>query len=835
MPTTTRIRSTTLFMALVLAALSPAVADRIDVVGRIDLAPILGPVPPDYRVRAIAHDGASLWLVHPAGDRLLRVHPASGALLGSPKLVGRARIEPVGMTFAEGSLWVLNALERELLRVAPTGRVLSATSLRGFEGALLGVDFLPAAPGRRGLLYVVLRGTSDLSDHLIGWELRDGRMVFSRDDAMALGNSSAIASTVIEGVPYTWVALPRSFWTRIEGDEEERPPLQKALTNKQVTAPDDSIPRGGEDWQSSHALALTDPLGKRVLWEMYAVGKPAEDIATAGDMLFYPMGAELVIAQLMRQYDHVYGACAIRDIRFYQSDVHDAPVTVHLNFAVPYDPAIGPNGIYLEDQTAGYLAQRIVAWLGEDPPGGYRDTYYTQVHGEAVIRHGIAFWSPSSATPEQSYSVRVEVCDASRNVDPALVWGVETIPDRERTLFFYDGDGDGSGDDDPLTCADDFYRLDDAVVDRHFQASGAAGEANLYDKAWRIHEYVKRRHVYSGSDGGWADPVKKLESPYATCSPTAFMVAALARKAGIPSRIVGTTKQRGTLNPGDSARDYDFHRWAQVYLPPYGWVRVDSTPVGPATLGFTDVNGDGSYDECDLCTSDAQCQSSYDKSFADCSISTVPGAFTNFNDFDSDGDVDGDDIDAIGAWYWTQARLARGFAAGIGTADLVTMVQTGVPDEYLEMRYYAQEIERRGTHCDATVNRGNDWQRYAEWTNPLGIFGVVVFFTPDTKAATDAVVSWSALGPLQQGEAVRIDLYERWWDQGQRPHYRFLRALARDVPALAKSHPVTLAPLPPAGELVVAVTRQGGAPDLLFTPLPRADWGTYGVSEPVQK
>ena len=61
----------------------------------------------------------------------------------------------------------------------------------------------------------------------------------------------------------------------------------------------------------------------------------------------------------------------------------------------------------------------------------------------------------------------------------------------------------------------------------------------------------------------------------------------LMRAAGIPARVV-TGYQGGETNPVDNmmtVRQSDAHAWAEVWLPPHGWVRVDPTAaVAPSRI-----------------------------------------------------------------------------------------------------------------------------------------------------------------------------------------------------------------------------------------------------------
>ena len=63
------------------------------------------------------------------------------------------------------------------------------------------------------------------------------------------------------------------------------------------------------------------------------------------------------------------------------------------------------------------------------------------------------------------------------------------------------------------------------------------------------------------------------------CEHFASAFVFLMRAAGVPARVV-TGYQGGELNPVDrilTVRQSDAHAWAEVFLPPRGWVRVDPT------------------------------------------------------------------------------------------------------------------------------------------------------------------------------------------------------------------------------------------------------------------
>lgn len=71
------------------------------------------------------------------------------------------------------------------------------------------------------------------------------------------------------------------------------------------------------------------------------------------------------------------------------------------------------------------------------------------------------------------------------------------------------------------------------------------------------------------------------------CEHYASSFVVLMRAAGIPARVV-TGYQGGEINPVDgmmTVRQSDAHAWAEVWLPPRGWVRVDPTAaVAPGRI-----------------------------------------------------------------------------------------------------------------------------------------------------------------------------------------------------------------------------------------------------------
>ncbi|MBN1852894.1 MAG: hypothetical protein JW829_09225 [Pirellulales bacterium] len=96
-------------------------------------------------------------------------------------------------------------------------------------------------------------------------------------------------------------------------------------------------------------------------------------------------------------------------------------------------------------------------------------------------------------------------------------------------------------------------------------------ETNCYWIARRLFDHVIGKVDYELA-GGWNIAPKVLEQGTGSCSEYSFSMIALCRAAGLPARYVGSV----VLRDDDAWTDRDiFHRWAEVYLPNYGWVPMD--------------------------------------------------------------------------------------------------------------------------------------------------------------------------------------------------------------------------------------------------------------------
>ena len=97
-------------------------------------------------------------------------------------------------------------------------------------------------------------------------------------------------------------------------------------------------------------------------------------------------------------------------------------------------------------------------------------------------------------------------------------------------------------------------------------------EKNPYWMARKIFNHIIA-NMYYEMTGGWNTAPTVLARGNGSCSEYTFVFISMCRAAGIPARYVGSVVVRGE----DASMDDVFHRWAEIYLPGYGWIPVDGS------------------------------------------------------------------------------------------------------------------------------------------------------------------------------------------------------------------------------------------------------------------
>ncbi|HSJ56572.1 MAG TPA: transglutaminase domain-containing protein, partial [Anaerolineae bacterium] len=153
-----------------------------------------------------------------------------------------------------------------------------------------------------------------------------------------------------------------------------------------------------------------------------------------------------------------------------------------------------------------------------------------------------------------SWTGDVEIEAREWAVDPARVGELDEIPNDIRRVYTRD---------------EEQYRLDSPLI-RRAAKEAAGATTNAYWMARNIHDFIAERLSYD-LDGKWDDAEAVYLQESGSCSEYTYLFIALARANGLPARYVAGT----VLPPEAPYVDTIFHRWAEVYLPRYGWVPVD--------------------------------------------------------------------------------------------------------------------------------------------------------------------------------------------------------------------------------------------------------------------
>ena len=155
-----------------------------------------------------------------------------------------------------------------------------------------------------------------------------------------------------------------------------------------------------------------------------------------------------------------------------------------------------------------------------------------------------------------TYSVNAEVSAIRYLIIPENTGTLNDIPAELRERYTIDGSR---------------YRIDSPYIQKTVKEI-VGDEQNTYWIARKIYDFIIESVEYE-MIGGWDVPEVVLKRGSGSCSEYTFTFVALCRAAGLPARYQGSIVVRGD----DASIDESFHRWAQVYLPGYGWVPVDAS------------------------------------------------------------------------------------------------------------------------------------------------------------------------------------------------------------------------------------------------------------------
>lgn len=175
-----------------------------------------------------------------------------------------------------------------------------------------------------------------------------------------------------------------------------------------------------------------------------------------------------------------------------------------------------------------------------------------------------------------SWKVEAKISSAEYFIYPDRVGSLREIPSEIKKKFLADGDK---------------YRIRDPYI-QNLAEEVAGKEKNPYWVARRVFDFLGKHLTYNLKPlGGWNPAPTVLRRGTASCSEYTYSMIALCRALGVPVRYVGAVSLRGD----EASFDDVFHRWTEVYLPPYGWIPFDSNK-GDVDLPGKKVLGVGNVD-----------------------------------------------------------------------------------------------------------------------------------------------------------------------------------------------------------------------------------------------
>ncbi len=161
---------------------------------------------------------------------------------------------------------------------------------------------------------------------------------------------------------------------------------------------------------------------------------------------------------------------------------------------------------------------------------------------------------PAGGTVEARMCVDVQMRHKRTAIYPEQVQGLEAIPEQIKQQYLGDGNK---------------YQLEHPHL-KELVDSTLEGETNPWWMARKLAHAVGQRMSYEMT-GGWEPAPVVLQRGSGSCSEYSFAFLALCRVAGLPARYAGAS----VVRTEDGSSDEPAHRWAQVYLPPFGWIDWD--------------------------------------------------------------------------------------------------------------------------------------------------------------------------------------------------------------------------------------------------------------------
>lgn len=433
---------------------------------------------------------------------------------------------PTGLCLRAGRLWVVDRFTDLLLEVdRESGAILRRLPAPCLQPYGLAVD-------EEGLLWVGSDLPENVHDELYRVDPERGEVV------------AAVPSPVDHVRSLAWDG--KALWVGTRKEELVRvDPVDGSILSR-GRAPSRQLSALAFDgkylWsadRSTDRIYVLEPASGEVLFVLVGPGPAAAGLACAENRLLVLDYQERRVDELLcRGEEHSWTGPPRRLRLCYRVALHNrgsgAARLLSAWVAVPRKDArqslLGP-----------------IRWEPE-PAGFEKDDW-----GQELARFEFAGVAPG-ASVEARMHVDVELRSLRRAIFPEDVAGLDAIPAEVKARYLSDGEK---------------FQLQHPFL-RELTAETVAGETNPWWIARRLAHAVGARMGYDLA-GGWEPAPVVLERGSGSCSEYTFAFLALCRIAGLPARYVGAVVVRGE----DGSCDETFHRWAQVYLPPFGWVDWD--------------------------------------------------------------------------------------------------------------------------------------------------------------------------------------------------------------------------------------------------------------------
>jgi len=217
-------------------------------------------------------------------------------------------------------------------------------------------------------------------------------------------------------------------------------------------------------------------------------------------------------------------------------------------------------------KNVGATSMILKTWFCHPEPSP-RQKFHTEVQyypaPNTIVRDQYgspyAYWvDPVTAGDSNLYTMDVDVTtyDLRYLIDPDQVGGPDQIPVDIQQSYLSNGE---------------YYDINNPIIVNAVREA-IGEETNPYWKARKIHNYIIQRVSYV-LDGRWDHAPQVLDQGHGSCSEYSILFAAMCRAAGIPARYEAGSYYGGSMPWIDQV----YHRWNQIYLPPYGWIHVDVT------------------------------------------------------------------------------------------------------------------------------------------------------------------------------------------------------------------------------------------------------------------